>query len=160
MWWRRRGAGDMGRFDVGCFEVAQRAPTAKGEAMDVKIIKDNAGYAVAMARLTELMALDPGPGSQLDNELQLLALVLEEYERKTVPPAKFDPLEFILFRMDQMQLSRKDLIPFIGSISKVSEVLSRKRPLSLPMIRRLHKGLGIPADILIGEMCGDLAPHG
>ena len=65
---------------------------------------------------------------------------------------KADPIESILFRMDQMHLSRKDLIPYIGSISKVSEVLSRKRPLSLPMIRRLNQGLGIPADILIEDV--------
>ena len=67
---------------------------------------------------------------------------------------KADPVEAILFRMDQMQLARKDLIPFIGSISRVSEVLSRKRPLSLPMIRRLNQGLGIPADILIERSYG------
>lgn len=127
--------------------------------MNVKIIKDQAAYAVAMARLSELMSLGPEPASELEDELELLALVIEEYECQTVAPAKFDPLEFILFRMDQMQLSRKDMIPFIGSLSKVSEVLSRKRQLSLPMIRRLHKGLGIPADILIGDIGNELASH-
>lgn len=118
--------------------------------MDIKVIKSSNDYAQAMARLTALMTLDPKDGSKEDNELELLALVIEDYERKIVPPVVPDPVEAILFRMDQMKLGRKELEPYIGSISKVSEVLSRKRPLSLSMIRRLHKGLGIPADVLIG----------
>jgi HTH-type transcriptional regulator/antitoxin HigA len=118
--------------------------------MDIKVIKSSNDYAHAMARLTALMTLDPKDGSREDNELELLALVIEDYERKIVPPVVPDPIEAILFRMDQMKLGRKELEPYIGSISKVSEVLSRKRPLSLSMIRRLHKGLGIPADVLIG----------
>lgn len=117
--------------------------------MDVKIIKSEKDYQAAMTRLSELMGSNPKPGTKDENELELLALVIQDYERQTVRPAKVDPIESILFRVDQMQLTRKDLIPYIGSISKVSEVLSRKRPLSLPMIRRLHSGLGIPAEILI-----------
>lgn len=119
--------------------------------MNIKVIKSNNDYAQAMARLTALMALDPKDGSNEDSELELLALVIEDYERKIVPPVVSDPIEAILFRMDQMKLGRKDLESFIGSTSKVSEVLSRKRPLSLSMIRRLHKGLDIPADVLIGS---------
>jgi HTH-type transcriptional regulator/antitoxin HigA len=121
-------------------------------AMNVKIIKSAEDYEAAMARLSALMSLDPKPNSREENELELLALVIQDFERQTVPPVKADPIESILFRMDQMQLARKDLIPYIGSISKVSEVLSRKRPLSLPMIRRLNQGLGIPADILIEDV--------
>lgn len=120
--------------------------------MNVKIIKSKEDYAAAMARLSTLMSLDTKTGSEDENELELLALVIENFERQTVPPVQANPVESILFRMDQMDLSRKDLIPYIGSISKVSEVLSRKRPLSLPMIRRLNKGLGIPADILIEDV--------
>lgn len=120
--------------------------------MNVKIIKSKEGYAEAMARLSALMSLDPVVGSEDDNELGLLTLVIADFEHQTVPPVRVDPIESILFRMDQMDLSRKELIPFIGSISKVSEVLSRKRPLSLPMIRRLNRGLGIPADILIEDV--------
>ena len=119
--------------------------------MNIKVIKSSNDYAQAMARLTALMALDPKDGSKEDNELELLALVIEDYERKIVPPVVPDPVEAILFRMDQMKLGRKDVEPYIGSTSKVSEVLSRKRPLSLPMIRRLHRGLDIPADVLIGS---------
>lgn len=120
--------------------------------MDIKVIKSNDDYAQAMAQLTALMTLDPATGSEEDNELELLALVIEDYERKIVPPITPDPIEAILFRMDQMNLARKDLEPYIGSISKISEVLTRKRPLSLSMIRRLHNGLGIPADVLIGSV--------
>lgn len=120
--------------------------------MEVKIIKSEKDYEAAMARLSALMSLDPTPNSKEENELELLALVIQDFERQTVPPVKADPIESILFRIDQMQLTRKDLIPYIGSISKVSEVLSRKRPLSLSMIRRLNQGLGIPADILIEDV--------
>ena len=69
-----------------------------------------------------------------------------------MPAVKVDSIESILFRMDLIKLSRKDLVPYIGSLSMVSEVLSRKRPLSLSMIRRLHRGLDIPADILIEDL--------
>ena len=118
--------------------------------MNIKVIKSSDEYSQAMARIFALMALDLKADSKEGSELELLALVVEDYERKIVPPVVTDPVEAILFRMDQMKLARKDLEPYIGSISKVSEVLSRKRPLSLSMIRRLHKGLGIPADVLIG----------
>lgn len=91
--------------------------------------------------------MESGAGDE--NTLELLALVIQKYEKENTPPLRPDPIEAILFRMDQMGLSRKDLIPFLGSASKVSEVLSRKRPLSLAMIRRLHEGLGIPLDILV-----------
>lgn len=119
--------------------------------MKVKLIKNESDYATAMARLSALMAANPDAGSANENELDLLALVIEDYERKIVPPVVPDPIEAILFRLDQAGLTRKDLIPYIGSAPKVSEVLARKRPLSLTMIRRLHQGLGIPADILIGS---------
>ena len=118
--------------------------------MNIKVIKSSEDYTQAMARLSALMTLDPKVGSKEDNELELIALVIEDYERKIVPPATPDPVDAILFRMDQMKLGRKELELFIGSTSKVSEVLSRKRPLSLSMIRRLHLGLGIPAEVLIG----------
>ncbi len=117
--------------------------------MNIKVIKSSDDYSHAIARLSVLMTLDPEADSTEENELELLALVIEDYERKIVPATVPDPIEAILFRMDQMNLARKDLQPYMGSLSKVSEVLSRKRPLSLSMIRRLHSGLGIPADVLI-----------
>lgn len=118
--------------------------------MNIKVIKSSDDYSHAIARLSALMTLDPEADSIEENELELLALVIEDYERKIVPATVPDPIEAILFRMDQMNLARKDLQPYMGSLSKVSEVLSRKRPLSLSMIRRLHSGLGIPAEVLIG----------
>ena len=89
--------------------------------MNVKIIKSTQDYEAAMARLSVLMSLDPQPDSDEEHELELLALVIEDFERQTVPPVKTDPIDAILFRMDQMQLTRKDLIAYIGSISKVSK---------------------------------------
>jgi HTH-type transcriptional regulator/antitoxin HigA len=88
-------------------------------------------------------------GSDLENELDLLALVIREYERNKVTSPIADPIEAILFRMDQQGLQKKDLVPYFGSLSKVSEVLNRKRPLTLAMIRKLHTGLGIAAETLL-----------
>lgn len=116
---------------------------------NVKIIKSAQDYEQAMAPLSVLMSHDLKPGSKEESELELLALVIRDHERQAVLAVKVDPIESILSRMDQMRLSRKYLAPYIGSLSMVSEVLSRKRPLSLSMIRRLHRGLDIPADILI-----------
>ncbi len=118
--------------------------------MKIGIIKTGEVYRVAMDRLVALMEKDPPSGSAAADEMDLLALVIAEYERRTTPPAKVDPVEAIRFRMDQMGLTRKDLVPYLGSLPRVSEVLSRKRPLSIAMIRRLHRGLGIPAEALIG----------
>lgn len=117
----------------------------------VRVIKTQRDYDAALARLSALMDKEIKSGSAEEGELELLALVIESYERAQVPPVVLDPIDAILFRMDQQGLSQKDIEPYIGSASKVSEVLARKRPLSLAMIRRLHKGLGIPANVLIGE---------
>jgi HTH-type transcriptional regulator/antitoxin HigA len=115
----------------------------------VRVIKTQRDYDAAIARLSALMDQEFVSGSNKEEELELLALVIESYERSKVEPTKPDPIEAILFRMDQQNLGKKDLIPYFGSLSKVSEVLSRKRTLSLAMIRKLHSGLGIPADVLI-----------
>ena len=104
----------------------------------MKIIKTEKDYQSAMRYLSELMSRDPKPGSKDEDELELLALVIHDFERQTIPLVKADPIESILFHMDQMGLTRKDLTQYIGSISKVSEVLSHKPPLSLSMIQRLH----------------------
>lgn len=118
----------------------------------VRVIKTQRDYDAALSRLSALMDQELLPGSNEEAELELLALVIEAYERAKVPTVIPDPIEAILYRMDQQKLKPKDLEPLIGSISKVSEVLARKRPLSLNMIRALHKGLGIPADVLISAM--------
>lgn len=117
----------------------------------VKVIKNETEYAAAMQRLDALMVASPASGSDDESELELLALVIEAYERATLPPIAPTPLDAIRLRMDAMQLRPKDLEPFIGARSKVSEVLAGKRPLSLEMIKRLHRGLGIPADVLLAD---------
>jgi HTH-type transcriptional regulator/antitoxin HigA len=119
--------------------------------MNVEIIKNRAEHKKALQRLSELMDKNPVRGSREDNELELLVLVIQNYEQKVIEPIQSDPIEAIKFRMEQMQLTRKELVPYIGSISKVSEVLSGKRNLSLPMIRKLHEGLGIPLESLISR---------
>lgn len=116
---------------------------------EVRVIKTQRDYDAALARLSALMDQELSHDSVVEAELELLALVIESYERSKVVSVNVDPIEAILFRMDQMNLSKKDLVPYMGSLPKVSEVLSRKRPLSLSMIRKLHSGLGISADILI-----------
>jgi len=132
--------------------VFETALSKNGVGMNVKIIKDKKDYQVAIARLSELMESNPRPDTPEENELELLALVIEKYEKLTVPLIKADPIELILFRMQQMKLTRKEMMPYFGSSSNVSKVLKRKRPLSLSMIRKLHQGLGIPVDILIEDI--------
>jgi HTH-type transcriptional regulator/antitoxin HigA len=117
--------------------------------MQPKVIKTEAEYEAALARVADLM--DAQPGSPDEQDLELFALLVEQYEQAHFPIAPPDPVEAILFRMEQEGLTRKDLTVYIGSPSKVSEVLNHKRPLSLSMIRALHKGLGIPVDILVQE---------
>nr|WP_315238644.1 ImmA/IrrE family metallo-endopeptidase [uncultured Albidiferax sp.] len=115
----------------------------------VKVIKTQRDYDAAIVRLSALMDEDMAPGSSKEAELELLALVIESYERSKVEPVVPDPIEAILFRMDQLGLKKVDMVPYMGSLPKVSEVLARKRPLNLAAIRKLHQGLGIPADVLL-----------
>lgn len=117
----------------------------------VKVIKTQRDYDAAVARLSALMDEEIAPGSSKESELELLALVIESYERSKVEPVVADPVEAILFRMDQLGLKKVDLVPYMGSLPKVSEVLARKRPLNLAMIRKLHQGLSIPADVLLAQ---------
>ncbi len=120
-----------------------------------RVIKTQRDYDDALARLSALMDDEIKPGSSKEDELELLALVIKSYESSKVEPVSPDPIEAILFRMNQMGLNKKDLIPYFGSLPKVSEVLARKRPLSLAMIRKIHKGLEIPAEILLGDADND-----
>lgn len=117
--------------------------------MVTKIIKTETEYEKALARINDLM--DAEPDTPEGDELELLATLVEMYEKAKHPIDPPDPVEAIRFRMEQRGLKQKDLIPLIGSRSKVSEVLSRQRPLSITMIRKLTAGLGIPAEILLHE---------
>jgi HTH-type transcriptional regulator/antitoxin HigA len=97
------------------------------------------------------MLMDAESGSDDGDELDVLATLVDVYEEKHFPMSAADPVAAILFRMEQQGLERKDLEAFIGSRHRVSEILNRKRSLSLDMIRRLHAGLGIPLAVLVGE---------
>jgi HTH-type transcriptional regulator/antitoxin HigA len=119
--------------------------------MDPQIIKTSEDYRRAFKEAESLIALDPDPGTDEAERLDILSLLIEKYESEQFPIELPDPLEAIKFRMDQQGLRQRDLIPFIGSKSKVSEVLAGKRSLTVPMIRALHEGLGIPAEVLLQE---------
>ena len=114
-----------------------------------RIIHSDAEHAEELAELDRLLALAPQPGTPEADELQLLALVIEIYEQHRWPVALPDPVDAILFVMDQQGLTRRDLERYLGSRSHVSEVLAHKRSLSLRMIRALHAGLGIPLEVLV-----------
>lgn len=115
--------------------------------MDIRPIHNESDHDVALARLQTLM--DATPGTPEGDEFEVLVTLVEAYEAKHFPIDPPDPVDAIRFRMDQQGLSRKDLEPYIGHSGRVSEVLNRRRVLSLDMIRRLHEGLGIPLESLI-----------
>ena len=124
--------------------------------MNPKVIRNEADYEASLARIDELV--EAKPGTPEGDELDLLATLVELYEKDVYPIGPPDPIEAIRFRMEQMGLKQKDLIPFIGSRSKVSEVLSGHRSLSVSMMRKLHEGLGIPAEVLLKNQGSDLGP--
>lgn len=122
---------------------------------NIKVIKTEKDHREAMAQLEELMVLNPAPGTEEADKLQLLATLTENYERNSFPSSLPTPVEAIRFKMDQLDLKPVDLEEYIGSRSKVSEILSGKRPLTLKMIRALEGGLGIPAKVLIQDLADD-----
>jgi HTH-type transcriptional regulator/antitoxin HigA len=124
---------------------------------DVRVIESERDYGIAIERMAELMASDPTPGSDSERLLKTLAVLIRDYESARYPIASPDPVEAIKFRMEQQNLAAKDLVPYLGSRSRVSEVLAGKRTLTLPMIRNLHRGLGIPAVSLLGDGAAEKA---
>ena len=117
--------------------------------MEIKPIKSDRDYRRTLAQIESLMAALPGTpdGDRLD----VLATLAEAWEQKHHSIGPPDPVEAIRFALEQRGLSRRDLEPILGSRSRVAEVLNHKRRLTLPMIRRLHQRLGIPAEVLIQE---------
>ena len=115
--------------------------------MKPKVLKTERDYKAALAHVEHLMA-QPAPD---EADLELWSVLVEKYEEERFPIAAPDPIEAIRFRMDQAGLAAADLQPYLLSKSKVSEVMNRKRPLSLAMIRALHRGLKIPAEVLVQE---------
>jgi HTH-type transcriptional regulator/antitoxin HigA len=117
----------------------------------IKVITSDQEHEQAMIRLMSLMDSDPVLGTCEADEIDVLGVLIERYEQDSFPLEKPDPIDAILFRMDQEGLKKKDLVPFIGSAPKVTEVLNGTRSLSLNMIRKLEAGLGISAEVLIKE---------
>lgn len=115
--------------------------------MQIRPVRTEQDHDEALARIARLMG--SAPGTPESDELDVLATLVDAYEAKHFPMDAPDPITAIEFRMEQQGLSRKDLEPMIGSRARVSEILTRKRSLTLPMVRRLKHGLGIPADLLI-----------
>jgi HTH-type transcriptional regulator/antitoxin HigA len=121
------------------------------EGIPMFAIRTKDDYRKALEEIEGLIDRKPAAGTPVANKLELLSLLVKDYEEERAAKFPLDAVEAIRFRMEQQNLSPRDLIPFIGSRSKVSEVLSRKRPLTLSMIRALHNGLGIPAASLLQE---------
>jgi HTH-type transcriptional regulator / antitoxin HigA len=119
--------------------------------MDIRPIRTKADYKAALKEISALMESDPALGTPRGDRLDVLATLVQAYEARQVRIDAPDPVEAIKFRMEQSGLTVKDLEPLIGKSNRVYEILSRKRPLTLAMIRRLHQGLGIPAEVLIAE---------
>ena len=117
--------------------------------MNIEPIKNEDSYQRALARVRE--PLHAEPDTPAGDELDVLATLVEAYEDRHFPIEPPDPIDAILFRAEQMGLARKDLEPYLGSRHRVSEILNRKRGLSITMIRRLHAGLNIPLGSLVGR---------
>lgn len=118
--------------------------------MEPRVIKTESEYRAYLAEVERLVDKDPPPASSEGERLELLALLVEKYEQRRFSFEKPDPVEAILFRMTEQGLRQTDLVPYFGSRSRVSEVLARKRPLTVQMIRDISTGLGIPTDVLVG----------
>lgn len=117
--------------------------------MEIKVIKTEEDYNKALKRLE--IVFDAPIDSPQGDEAELLTILIENYEEEHYPIEAPDPIEAIKFRMEQMNMNKKDLAEVIGYKSRVSEIFSRKRKLSLNMIRQLHKKLKIPYDSLLTE---------
>jgi len=115
--------------------------------MELKPIRTKTEHKAALREIEALM--DAAPGSLKADKLEVLAILVEQYEAKHYPIPAPDPIEFLNYAMEARGLTRKDLEPFIGSRGRVAEVLNRVRPLTLAMIRSLSDGLNLPVDVLI-----------
>jgi len=119
--------------------------------MHIQPIRNDADYKAALRQISTLMEADPEPGTPEGDRLDILVTLVKAYEARHFPIGMPDPIEAIKFRMEQGGLTVKDLEPIIGRSNRVYEILNHKRPLTLAMIRRQYKSLGIPAEVLIAE---------
>ncbi len=117
--------------------------------MEIRPIKTEDDYKAALRDVSAFFDNEPVPGSAEGDRFEVLLTLVEAYEAKHCPIDLPDPVEAIKFRMDQAGLTPKDLVPFIGRLNRVYEILNRKRPLTLNMIWKLNQKLGIPAECLI-----------
>jgi HTH-type transcriptional regulator/antitoxin HigA len=121
----------------------------KFKDMEISIIKTEVQYQTALNRIEEIF--DSTETSETAEELELLTVLVEKYENEHYPIDFPDPIEAIKFRMEQLGYKQKDLAEIIGLKSRVSEIMNKKRKLSIEMIRKLHDRLGIPTEVLIKE---------
>ena len=115
--------------------------------LPIRPIRNEEDYETALEEIESLW--DAGPSTPEGDRLDVLVMLVEAYEEEHYPIPSPDPIEMILHVMDARGLTRKDMEPYLGSRARVSEILNRRRPLSLEMIRRLQVELGIPADVLV-----------
>lgn len=126
--------------------------------MELKVIRTNEQYNSYLKELMHYMHSSPAPGTADCDRLELLSVLIESYENNKYPVETPDPIDAIQFRMQEKSLKQADLIPYFGTRSRVSEILSRKRPLTVQMIRAVSLGLGISADTLVGLSLPDATP--
>ncbi|HLK59191.1 MAG TPA: transcriptional regulator [Chthonomonadaceae bacterium] len=115
--------------------------------MELRPIKTEADYEQALAEIESIF--DAQPDTREGDRLEVLTTLVEAYEQKHHAIAPPDPIEALLYYMESRGLARRDLEPYLGSRARVAEILNRRRGLTIEMIRRLHKGLGVPAEVLI-----------
>src|SRR5258708_3713347 len=115
--------------------------------MDIRPIKTDADYQAALDEIQSLF--DASPNTPEGDKLEVLATLVDAFEEQHFPIPAPDPIEAVKYYMESRGLTRKDLEPYIGNRARVSEILNRKRPLTLRMIQRLHDTLGVPADMLL-----------
>ena len=125
--------------------------------MDIKPIKTGSDYNAALVEIERLMGADLNTPE--GDKLDVLTTLVEAYEEKYYPISQPDPIEAIIHQMESQGLTRRDLEAYLGSRVYVSEVLNRKRSMSLQMIRKLQKGLGISAEILIRPYPLEVSDH-
>ncbi len=117
--------------------------------MEIKPINNEKDYQQALNRLE--LIFDAKKGTDIGDELEILSILIDKYEGEQFPIAMPDPIEAIKFRMEQMGMKQKDLAEVVGFKSRVSEILNKKRKLTLEMIRKISKSLHIPSDVLVQD---------
>jgi HTH-type transcriptional regulator/antitoxin HigA len=119
--------------------------------MNIQVIHNEEAHEATLRELERLMDRSPEPGSKSFAQMELLALVVHDYETRQYPIVPPDPIDAIRFRMEQQGITRRDLVKTLGSRARVSEVLNRRRGLSVSMVRNLHRDLDIPVEVLIAK---------